>query len=123
MTGGHAEELAAPLVAAGYDMARIFYLGESVLLRAYRGRGIGHAFFDGREAQARALGGFTHAMFCSVVRPDAHPLRPAGYVPLDGFWRKRGYTALPGVVGSLAWQDIGERAETAKPMQYWMKAL
>jgi GNAT superfamily N-acetyltransferase len=123
MTGGHAEELAAPLADAGYDLARVFYLGESVLLRAYRGRGIGHAFFDGREAQARALGGFTHAVFCAVVRPETHPLKPASYSSLDGFWQKRGYVPLLGVVGSLAWRDTGEAAETAKPMQYWMKPL
>lgn len=123
MASGHAEELVAPLAAAGHDISRIFYLGESVLLRAYRGRGLGHVFFDQREAHARALGGFTFALFCGVTRPDAHPLRPAGYVPLDSFWRKRGYTPLPDIVGSLSWRDVGEAAETAKPMQYWIKAL
>lgn len=123
LQGGHADEFAAPLAAQGYDVARLFYLGESVLLRAYRGRGIGHAFFDGREAHARTLGGFTHATFCSVVRPSMHPLKPAGYVSLDAFWRKRGYAPMPGLVGSFSWLDIGEATETAKPMQYWMKPL
>jgi GNAT superfamily N-acetyltransferase len=123
MQGGHAEELVAPLAAAGYDISRVFYLGESVLLKTYRGRGLGHAFFDQREAHGRALGGFTHAVFCRVVRPETHPLKPAGYVPLDGFWRKRGYAPLPGVVGLLEWLDIGEPAETAKPMEYWVKPL
>ena len=123
MASGHAEELVAPLAAAGYDISRIFYLGESVLLRTYRGRGLGHAFFDQREAHARRLGGFTRAVFCGVKRPDAHPLRPASYVPLDNFWHKRGYTPLPGIVGSLSWCDVGETGETAKPMQYWMRTL
>ena len=123
LQGGHADEFAAPLAARGHDIARMFYLGESVLLKAYRGRGIGHAFFDGREGHARALGGFTHATFCAVVRPPTHPLKPAGYVPLDAFWRKRGYTPSLGLVGSFAWLDVGEADETDKPMQYWMKAL
>lgn len=124
--GGHADEFAAPFLAAGHDIEKIFYLGESVLLRAYRGRGLGVAFFEAREAHARALGGFTHASFCAVVRPMTHPLRPEGYVPLDGFWRKRGYEPVPGMVGSFSWLDVGESGEsgeTAKPMQYWMKAL
>lgn len=123
MASGHAEELVEPLASAGYDISRIFYLGESVLLPDYRGRGLGHAFFDHREARARALSGFTHSLFCGVVRPETHPLKPAGYLPLDGFWRKRGYTPLQGIIGSLAWRDMGEAAETAKPMQYWMRAL
>ena len=122
-TGGHAEELAAPFRDAGYDIQPLFYLGESVLLRGYRGRGIGHAFFDGREGHARALGGFTHASFCAVVRPADHPQRPADYRPLDAFWRKRGYEPVPGLVGSFQWLDIGAAEETAKPMQYWMKTL
>jgi len=64
-----------------------------------------------------------HATFCAVVRPSKHAMRPAGYTPLDAFWQKRGYAPEPGLVGSFAWQDIGETQETAKPMQYWMRAL
>ncbi|MGE0699403.1 MAG: GNAT family N-acetyltransferase [Hyphomicrobiaceae bacterium] len=121
--GGHAEEFAAPFLARGEDVSHIFYLGESVLLPSYRGRGLGNAFFEGREAHARAIGGFTHAAFCSVVRSTTDPRRPPGYRPLDEFWRKRGYAPVPGLVGSFEWLDLGETAETAKPMQYWMKAL
>jgi GNAT superfamily N-acetyltransferase len=114
---------AAPFKARGFDIGRIFYCGESVLLPAYRGRGLGHAFFDHREAQARALGGFTHVAFCAVVRPDDHPLRPQDYVPLDAFWSKRGYAKADGLVARFAWKDIGEPVETEKPMQFWMRAL
>ena len=120
---GHADAFAEPFGKRGYDVARIFYFGESVLLREYRGRGIGHAFFDHREAHARSLGQFTHATFCGVVRPDNHPLRPADYVPLDAFWMKRGYRQVEGVIGSFEWPDVGEAKPTAKPMQFWMKAL
>jgi len=50
-------EFIAPFRQAGYDPARVFYLGESVLLPDYRGLGLGHRFFEGREAHARELGG------------------------------------------------------------------
>ena len=120
---GHAEEFAAPLKAQGLDIGRIFYFGESVLLKTYRGRGLGHAFFDAREAHARAAGPFSHTAFCGVVRPDHHPLRPADYVPLDSFWRKRGYAKMEGLVAAFAWKDIGETAQTTKPMQFWIKRL
>ena len=46
------EEFAAPFRAAGEAVEDIFYFGESVLKAAYRGRGLGHSFFDGREAHA-----------------------------------------------------------------------
>lgn len=120
---GHLEDFARPLATTGLDVSRIFYFGESVLLPAYRGQGIGHAFFDRREAHARALGSYTHATFCSVVRPADHPLRPAGYRPLDAFWRARGYRPLDGVTVTFPWKDIDQPGETGKPMQYWIKEL
>ncbi|MBX9590601.1 MAG: GNAT family N-acetyltransferase [Hyphomonadaceae bacterium] len=116
-------EFSAPLRARGSDVARIFYCGESVLLPAYRGRGLGHAFFDHREAQGRALGTFTHSAFCAVVRPKDHALRPKDYVPLDAFWERRGYAKVEGLVARFTWKDVDQPAETAKPMQFWMKAL
>lgn len=120
---GHAEEFAGPLRHHGFDVDRMFYCGESVLLPAYRGRGLGHAFFDGREAHALVSGPFSHATFCAVVRPDDHPLRPRAYAPLDSFWRKRGYEKVDGLIGSYSWKDLDQPGETSKPMQYWMKAL
>lgn len=116
-------QLAEPFRARGMDIARIFYCGESVLLAGYRGRGLGHAFFAHREAQASKLGRFTHIAFCAVVRPENHPLRPKDYVPLDGFWGRRGYAKADGLLGHFTWKDIDQPVETAKPMQFWMRAL
>lgn len=120
--GGHHGELAKPFIAAGYDIDQIFYCSESVLLDAYRGRGLGHAFFDQREAHARTRG-YKYSTFCGVVRPDDHPLKPADYRPLDAFWHKRGYRKLEGIVAEFEWRDIGDDKSTRKPMQFWMKAL
>ena len=118
----HAEEFSAAFAATGLALSDIFYCAESVLLMDYRGRGIGHQFFDLREAHARRLGRRWSA-FCRVVRPEDHPLRPADYRPLDPFWRKRGYAPLEGVMAEYSWKDVGEAKETAKPMQFWIKAL
>ena len=112
----------APFEQRGIDTATLFYFGESVLLPEFRGHGIGNAFFDYREAQARACGA-TAAHFAAVIRPEAHPDKPASYAPLDGFWRKRGYAPLPGFVTQLAWKEHGEDSESLKPMQYWLRKL
>ena len=116
-------EFAVPFRARGMAVARIYYCGESVLLPAYRGRGLGHTFFDQREAQARALGGFTHSTFCGVVRPADHPLRPNHDQSLDAFWMKRGYAKVSGMTTEFSWKDVDQPAETPKTMQFWMKAL
>lgn len=116
------EALIAPLRAAGVDLASTFYNGESVLSAAYRGRGLGHAFFDQREAHARARF-YKRACFCAVIRPDDHPRKPEDYRPLDAFWAARGYAKAPGLIASFDWKDLDESAESAKPMQFWMRDL
>lgn len=119
----HADEFGEPFKKAGYDLSNIFYCGESVLLKSHRGYGLGHAFFDGREAQAHRLGGFKHSTFCRVVRPDDHSLKPADYAPLDPFWKKRGYTPVDGIVATYDWKDVDQPGETPHAMQFWMKKL
>lgn len=112
----------AKFTERGIDVATLYYFGESVLLEAYRGQGLGHAFFDHREAQARRHGARA-ATFCGVMRPEDHPARPADFSPLDSFWRKRGYEMIPGLISTFSWKDIGDEAQSEKPMQYWMKSL
>ncbi|MHA7869506.1 MAG: GNAT family N-acetyltransferase [Salipiger thiooxidans] len=118
----HADDFAAAFAGTGLDLGTIFYCAESVLLPEYRGRGVGHRFFDLREAHARALGRARSA-FCGVVRPADHPLRPAGAAPLDPFWRKRGYAPLEGAVATFRWKDIDWTEETAHPLQFWIRDL
>ncbi|AHM05792.1 Histone acetyltransferase HPA2 [Roseibacterium elongatum DSM 19469] len=118
----HADDFASAFETVRIDFNKVFYCAESVLASGFRGQGAGHAFFDRREAHAKRLG-FTFSTFCSVIRPQDHPARPAGYRPLDPFWRKRGYAPLDGVVARFQWRDIGDQAETEKPLQFWIKHL
>ena len=118
----HFDDFAEPFAKNGLKADDFFYFGESVLLPEYRGQGIGVRFFSEREKAARDEG-FDRIVFCGVVRPDDHPMRPADYVPLDGFWRNRGYEKMAGVVCEFPWRDIGDADETRKPMQFWTRTL
>jgi GNAT superfamily N-acetyltransferase len=120
---GEPDAVKQPLAEAGYDVGRIFYFGESVLEKPFRGQGIGVRFFAEREAAARSAGHFTHALFCAVIRPDDHPARPKDYQPLDRFWKKRGFSRIEGLSCRFSWKDVGSEDETAKPMAYWIKRL
>lgn len=118
----HAEAFSDPLRQIGLPVGDILYGAESVLLPAYRGQGLGHRFFDLREAHARAMGR-GHVAFCSVVRPAEHSQRPGSYRTNDAFWAGRGYRPLPGVMAEFAWKDLGEPTESLKPLQFWMRKL
>lgn len=115
------DEVKKPFVEHGYHPDEVFYCGESVLNKAYRGLGIGVKFFEQREAHAQDLGGFKHITFCCVERPADHPRRPADYVPLDAFWNKRGYFKHPELKTTYSWKDLDDSAETPKPMTFWLK--
>lgn len=117
------EAFQRPFLERGWDPARIFYFGESVLLPDYRGTGLGVRFFVEREGYARRLGRFGHCAFCAVERPDDHPRRPPGYRPLNEFWAHRGYRHYPELRTEYHWRDLDEDSESAKPMSFWLKEL
>lgn len=117
------DPIKAPFLDAGFDLGTVYYLAESVLLPAYRGRGIYRSFFEGREGNARALGGYEMTAFCGVVRPADHPLRPADDRPLDDIWRHFGYSPRDDLVCHFSWKDIDEPEASEKPLRFWIKRL
>jgi GNAT superfamily N-acetyltransferase len=117
------EAFRRPFVERGIDPGTVFYFGESVLLPAYRGRGLGHRFFDEREAHARALGRFERTAFAAVDRDELDPRRPAGHRGNEAFWAKRGYVRQPGMAMRLAWKEIDDADERPHRLTFWMRAL
>jgi GNAT superfamily N-acetyltransferase len=117
------ENIQQPFIDAGYDVDTVFYFGESMLLKPYRGTGLGHRFFDEREAFVKSFGRYTMTAFCAVNRPENHPLKPQNYFPNDTFWSKRHYTKRPELVCKMSWQDIDEKEESPKILTFWTKVL
>lgn len=117
------EDVKRPFLANGYDPHTIFYFGESVLEKSYRGQGLGVRFFEEREAHAKRLRTFQWTCFCAVERPHDHPRRPPGYLPLDQFWNKRGYVKHPELTTTFSWQDLDESSKSPKLMTFWLKRI
>lgn len=117
------DNVKAPFLAHGIAPERVFYFGESVLLPGLRGQGLGVRFFEGREAHARAASDADFACFCSVERSPDDPRRPPRYVPLDAFWRKRGYAPMPGFTCAMSWREVGQAEETPHRLKFWGRAL
>lgn len=117
------EVLRQPFLEQGRDPRKVYYFGKSVLLPAYRGRGLGVRFFIERESYAHKLGGFHYCAFSAVERPNGHPRRPGDYKPLHGFWRNRGFLHQPSMRASYAWRDLDEADASDKTLSFWLKDL
>ncbi|WP_327751621.1 GNAT family N-acetyltransferase [Sphingobium sp. SJ10-10] len=116
------DAIKASFLAAGVDPRTVHYFGESVLLPQFRGQGVGHRFFDEREAAAKAAGADC-AAFCAVVREENDPRRPAEVRDLADFWQKRGYRIAPRYDMRLAWKEVGQTHESDHLMRFWLKNI
>lgn len=111
-----------PLSETSLQPEEMFHFGESVLLPQYRGRGIGHRFFDLREAHARALGGYAWTAFCAVERAEDDPRRPPFQRTNEVFWHKRGYRPRAGLTTGLKWREPGF-GEVPHALNFWLRPL
>ncbi len=100
-----------------------FYFGDSVLLKHYRGRGIGHHFFDAREIHVSHFKKYRHICFCVPDCPEPDPERPKDFIPLHDFWRKRGYVHHPELKCRMSWRRHDEAHPSEKQMSFWIKDL
>lgn len=114
------EECQAPFRAAGIDLDQVYYFGESVLDRPYRGLGLGHRFFDDREAHARSLQ-LRFTAFCAVQRAEEDPRRPLDARPLDGFWGARGYAPRSDLKAQYEWKELGSALPVSNTMLFWLR--
>lgn len=105
------------------DVSKFYYFGESLLLKHYRGRGIGHHFFDLRESFVRKHSRYDHLCFAHIDRPEDDPLKPDDYRPLDDFWRKRGFVHHKDMKAYFMWKELDEDVESPKELSFWIKDL
>ncbi len=117
-----APEVIEPFEMAILDVSSIIYFGESILLNKYRNLGYGKLFMQKRVEFAQSFSWCKAVYFCSVERAENHPLKPKGYKSLHKFWSTQGF--YPTELSTIfEWKDIGEKIETEKKMNFWMKPI
>jgi GNAT superfamily N-acetyltransferase len=111
--------MAAAFAMTDLPPEQTMLMGEAVLLPDYRGQGAGHVLIAARERHARRLG-LRWSVLATYDRPGP---RPAGWGPLDPFWRARGYRPLMGVGVPVSWREIGAAAPQGHMLDLWVRDL
>lgn len=99
----------------------IYYLGEIVLLKEYRGQGIGARMYEMFEQFVRENTTCQEITFCEIVSPKDGPRRTNDYFCLDEFWLKRGFVKHPGLVTQTSWKEVGSEEELSHTLVFWIK--
>ena len=116
------EELIKPFSDSSYSIEEIFYVGELLFYPAYRNLGLGKRLITRIEQHVRSLGKYRYLLCATIVRSDSHPSCPAGYLPIDSFLARTGFSKLVGITTNLSWREIdGIKQDHA--MQFWLKPL
>lgn len=114
--------LLRPFKDKDLDVESYFFFSDSALLKQYRGRGIGHHFFDARETHVQNYKKYQYICFCVPEGLENDPQKPEDYTPLHDFWRKRGYVHSD-LKCSLIWNQMGQEQPQEREMCFWIKDL
>ena len=101
------------------NFREIFYLGEFLLVKDYRGRGLGKKIYLEFE---RSVTNMKKICFCKIDETDRKILETENYRPLDGFWEKFGFHKCEDVSVTVNWQNVGELEESPHQLVYWLKS-
>jgi len=117
------ESLIKPFKQKNLDVSKYYHFGEALLLKPYRGRGVGHHFYELREDHAKKLEGFEYACLYTLDRTEEEAKKHTEYYPLDDFWRKRGFVHHKELITIQHWKDLHDDHTSEKECSFWIKKL
>lgn len=108
----------------GYDVRRIFFFGESLILPKYRSEDIYREFFKRMEEHIIDVQPTSEfAVFGSIKRSKNHSLYNEEYKKLTDFWTTLGFKEDRKLFLEFKWKDINKKSESVKKMVFWKKPI
>lgn len=104
------------------DIEKFYYIGEAIITSKYRGQSICSQLSKLAEAEIIRRN-YSYSSFATVIRPDAHPLRPKNYSNPNKIFKHLGYTKST-IRFTMEWPTTisdGSIKEQSNPMAFWFK--
>ncbi len=112
-----------PFLEKGYDPSALFYMGELVLDRQYRKKGLGKLLYSCLESAVKREGKYEAITLCQIEDPRYDVFKPTDYVVTDGFWNKLGFQHHPEINEMIYWINVGQLEKTPHLLVYWTKDI
>ncbi|MDO4570881.1 MAG: hypothetical protein Q4D38_10885 [Planctomycetia bacterium] len=100
---------------------KTFYWGEFILEKPFRGKKWGQEMYRrGEETIFRTLG-FENIGIYMIRTSEADAKRPADYLDVKEFVKRRGYRLLPDAQVVWDWAPVGETRKVPHTLDAWLK--
>jgi GNAT superfamily N-acetyltransferase len=112
-----------PFVENHFSVMSIFYLGEMLLLKEYRGKGTGYAMYKMFEDLVRSDQRYEQIAIAEVVRDKSDLRMPENYVPVSKLWEKLGYIQRPEILMQAPYKEIDSIGKVPHSLVFSFKDL
>ncbi len=113
-----AEYMKAPFVKQGLRVEDYLYIGEAILEKEYRGKGLFPHFFDYALGLLKEFG--LPRMSVMTIRTEADsPYRPEGYLSTDSLLVKYGFKKIEGIVVKLSYRSVVSGVDEPHVLDFW----
>jgi GNAT superfamily N-acetyltransferase len=116
------DEITMPFKEKNIDLRKYLYVGEVIIRKTYRGKGILRKFFEHHEKVA-SQNGREKLTFMTVERAPNHPERPKNYRTLEPIWQHFGCYKLNNIKVVIPWDRIDTKKEEPNYLEIWEKEV
>lgn len=113
----------SPFLQSNISMEPYYCLADLMVLKEYRGKGIGKSLYYAFEKFVRTKPSYRYIAFYEIYRAPNDPKRPEDYHSLDPFWLKRDFVKYPELNFEIPWPEIESTKDCIHPMVYWIKPV
>jgi GNAT superfamily N-acetyltransferase len=115
-------ELKKPFENNNLDVKDYLYIGEVMLKKPYRGKGLLRNFFEHHENYAKEKG-YSNLTFITSKRPENHPMKPKDYRDLGPIWQHFGYNLDERLIAKMSWKQVDTGKEEENNLSFWVKKV
>lgn len=112
-----------PFVKGHLPIRSIFYLGEMLLLKEYRGKKLGYKMYKTFEDLVKQTGQYKMIAIAEVIRDKNDPRKPKHYIPARKLWEKLGFVEHPEMIMQFSYKQVDSAGKVPNSLVFSFREL